>query len=167
MEAIETERLVVRNFLSEDWQALQAMIVAYQASDSARFEPAWPTSDKEMADIAAWFASEDNYLAVFLKAKPELIGLLAIEPRCNLSGQVRNLGYIFHPAFHGQGYAFEACRAIIDYLFAQLQIDSILSGTHPENHYSRRLLQKLALKQLSESEFALSQAEWRAGLPNF
>ena len=64
MISLHTDRLVIRNFRPDDWQALQAVIVAYQASDSARYEDPWPTSDKEVQGIASWFASGDDYLAV-------------------------------------------------------------------------------------------------------
>ena len=117
MNMIETERLDIRNFTADDWQALQDVIIHYQASESAKYEPPWPTSDEEVQGIAKWFASGDDYLCVCLKATGTLIGLLAIERRKDHAEQVRNLGYVFHPAHHGQGYALEGCRAIMGYVF--------------------------------------------------
>ncbi len=101
MNPIETDRLLIRNFTAGDWQALQEVIVRYQASDSARFEPSWPTTDAEIQDIAAWFASGEDYLCVCLKATGAVIGLLATEKREDHGEHVHNLGYVFDPAHQG------------------------------------------------------------------
>lgn len=74
MIAIDTERLQIRNFAAGDWQAFQEVILHYQASDSARYEPPWPTSAEAVQGIAAWFAAGDDYLCVCLKATGKVIG---------------------------------------------------------------------------------------------
>lgn len=54
MIMIETERLCIRNFTPEDWQAIQAVIVHDQASESAKYEPPWPTATEEVQGMATW-----------------------------------------------------------------------------------------------------------------
>ena len=56
MIPIETERLVVRNFTVDDWEALHEMIVQYEASEYAAYDQQWPTSAEEVKGIAEWFA---------------------------------------------------------------------------------------------------------------
>jgi hypothetical protein len=68
MISLETDRLIIRNFSPDDWQELQEMAIQYQASEWARYEDPWPTSDKEVKGMAAWFAGGDDYLAMCLKA---------------------------------------------------------------------------------------------------
>ncbi|MCE7981490.1 MAG: GNAT family N-acetyltransferase [Caldilinea sp. CFX5] len=160
--AIETEHLQLRNFTANDWQGLQEVIVHYQASASAQYEAPWPTAAEEIQGITTWFAGGDDYLCVTLKATGAIIGLLAIERRQDAAGQMHNLGYIFHPAYQGQGYALEGCRAIMGYLFDQLAATAIHTGTHPANEPSVRLLTTLGLKRVNEGEFVLSRAEWQA-----
>jgi RimJ/RimL family protein N-acetyltransferase len=159
MISIDTERLTVRNFRPDDWQQLQEVIAAYQASDEARFEPPWPTSDDDVKGIAAWFSSGDAYLAVCLKPIEQIIGLVAIDPR---EGQERahNLGYVFHPGHGGHGYATEACRAAIAYVFGALGADRILTGTNPENVRSVNLLERLGLHAIGNGEWTLTREEW-------
>jgi RimJ/RimL family protein N-acetyltransferase len=159
---IQTERLIIRNFAPDDWQALQAVVVAYQASDSAQYEDPWPTSDEQVQGIAAWFAGGDDYLAVCLKETEALIGLVAINGRTEQEAAVHNLGYVFHPGYGGQGYATESCRAAMAYLFDELGIESILTGTHPENKRSVALLRRLGLQEVSHGEWALSRQQWLA-----
>jgi RimJ/RimL family protein N-acetyltransferase len=112
--------------------------------------------------MANWFAGGDAYLAVCLKASGTLIGLLAIERRDDAEGKVHNLGYVFHPGYHGQGYATEACRAAMGYLFDELAVDGILTGTHPDNEASVRLLERLGLRAVTRGEYAISREEWSA-----
>jgi RimJ/RimL family protein N-acetyltransferase len=162
MVPFETDRLTVRNFRPDDWQQLQALAIAYRASDAAQYEEPWPTSEEEVVGMANWFAGGDGYLAVCLKASGTLIGLLAIERRDGVEGQVHNLGYVFHPDHYGQGYATEACRAGMRYLFEDLQIDGILTGTHPDNEPSVRLLERLGLKAVTRGEYAISREGWLA-----
>lgn len=162
MVTIETERLRIRNFVADDWRGLQEVIVHYQASDSAKYEPAWPASPEEIQSITSWFATGDDYLCVCLKPNDAVIGFVAVEPRADREQRVHNLGYIFHPAYQGHGYALEGCRAVMAHLFEQLGAAAILTGTHPENEASIRLLLKLGLKQVSPSEYTLSYEDWQA-----
>lgn len=162
MITLETERLQIRNFTAADWPALREVIIHYQASASAQYEPPWPTTPAELQGITSWFAAGDDYLGVTLKATATLIGLLAIERRKDAEEPVHNLGYLFHPAYQGHGYALEGCRAVMRYLFAQLAAVAIHTGTHPANEASVRLLTRLGLRQIKPGEFILTRAEWQA-----
>jgi RimJ/RimL family protein N-acetyltransferase len=160
MVLLTTSRLTIRNFGADDWHALQGMILRYQASEWAKYEDPWPTSDEKMREIANWFASGEDYLAVCLKETGVLIGFIAIGRRQEAEGRIHNLGYIFDPDYSGQGYATEGCRACMDYVFGSLSADGILTGTHPDNTPSVRLLDRLGLKAIGEGEYAISRAEW-------
>ena len=160
MISLETDRLVIRNFSPDDWQALQAVIVAYQASDSAQYKDPWPTSDEKVQGIAAWFASREDYLAVCLKQEGTLLGLVAINRRDDQEAAIYNLGYVFHPGYAGQGYATESCRAAMAYLFDEAGAEDILTGTHPDNKPSVALLVRLGLREIGDGEWTLSKAEW-------
>ena len=138
------------------------MIVAYQSTESSRYEPPWPTSDEELKKITAWFASTDDYLKVELKASGRLVGLLSINRRRELEGRYHNLGYIFHPEAQGYGYATEACRTVISHLFREWRIDGFVTGTHPDNEASVNLLTRLGFHQdrPDVDEYSLSRKDW-------
>jgi RimJ/RimL family protein N-acetyltransferase len=161
MVSLETERLIVQSFAPDDWQALQALIVAYQASDAAQYEDPWPTADDKIVEIVGWFASGDDYLAVYLKESGTLVGLVSIGRREKQEHKIYNLGYVFHPGYTGRGYATESCRAAMGYLFGELGASGILTGTHPDNKPSVALLERLGLHPTGGGEWALSRAEWR------
>ncbi len=162
MITIDTERLTIRNFSPGDWHQLQELAVHYAATQWAQYEPPWPTSDEGVQGMADWFSRGDEYLAACVKATGTLIGLIAIERREGPEQRIHNLGYVFHPAYHGHGYATEGCRAAMRYLFEQLGADGILTGTHPDNTPSVRLLERLGLKEIARGEYSLSRDEWLA-----
>jgi [ribosomal protein S5]-alanine N-acetyltransferase len=162
MISLETERLTIRNFRPDDWQELQVLAIAYQATEEAKFEPPWPTSEEEVQGMATWFSGGDSYLAVWLKETRKLIGLIAIERREGQEQRVHNLGYVFHPGYHGHGYATEGCQAAIAYVFGPLAADEILTGTHPGNQASVALLNRLGLRAIGGGEYAISREEWLA-----
>jgi RimJ/RimL family protein N-acetyltransferase len=56
------------------------------------------------------------------------------------------LGYMLGVPYQHQGYALEACRAILDYARDELGITDVAVNIHPENKPSLRLAEKLGLK---------------------
>ena len=112
--------------------------------------------------MTKWFAARDDFLCVVLKEAGTVIGMLAIERRNDREDHARNLGYIFHPAYQGHGYATEGCRAVMRHVFDEIGADVIHTGTHPANEASVRLLLRLGLKRINDGEFTISRDEWRA-----
>lgn len=147
MNNLETERLVIRNFVAEDWEALLKLVVQYGASEFGAYDHQWPQSPEEIKGVTTWFAGGDSFLAVCLKDTSLFIGFVA----CNPEGEnVYNLGYIFNSDYHGQGYATEACRAVLSYVFEQLRATKMITGTAVVNRASCRLLEKLGFTITSE-----------------
>ena len=175
IDALATERLVIRNFVPDDWEALREMILQYESSEYAAYDHQWPTSEEEIRDVAGMFTKGDSFFVVCLKGE-EFIGFVAL----NGTDVERefDLGYCFNFRYHGKGYATEACRAIIDYAFSRLAAVRVVTGTAAANRPSCRLLARLGMKQTDEStgsfrqtpdgepiefaalSFALSRDEW-------
>jgi RimJ/RimL family protein N-acetyltransferase len=57
-----------------------------------------------------------------------------------------DIGYAFLPQYAGQGYAFEAAKAVLQYAFNHLQKEKILAITLADNASSVKLLQKLGMQ---------------------
>ncbi len=53
------------------------------------------------------------------------------------------VGYAFGKQFRGQGYATEACQAVIDYAFGILRIRRLVTPANSENKGSVALLKRL------------------------
>ncbi len=163
MTTLETERLLIRNFRLNDWQALHEIICQYQSSDLAIYDQQWPTSPEEIKTITEHFANQDSALAVCRKDTGQLIGFVALGAEDEQDQSRFNFGYIFNFHYHGKGYATEACQAVLCYAFDRLQVDKVIAGTAANNKGSCRLLERLGFKMTSES--LCSFAKTRAGDP--
>ena len=78
--------------------------------------------------------------------------------------QRANLGYNLGSSYWKQGYAVEACRAIVDYAFSKGlfgPINRIQAITVPDNMASEQLLEKLGFRR----EAVLQQYGFWKGLP--
>jgi RimJ/RimL family protein N-acetyltransferase len=147
MITIRTKRLVIRNFVFEDWVELQEIIIDKETSEFAVFDHQFPTSDIEVQEIAKWFSQGDNFLAVYLESDRRLIGFIALNGE---TAAEKDLGYCICTAYQRQGYASEACTAVIDYAFYTLGTGRLTSGTANVNHPSCNLLNKLGFKKTAE-----------------
>lgn len=155
---IHTPRLTLRNFAQADWAALLEMILQYEASAVAAYDHAWPLTPAEIQQVVNWFASSDHFLAVCLNTSERFIGLVSLNPEGSADPPEFNLGYIFNSEYHGQGYAAEACRAVLTRAFTQLQAVRILSGTAAQNPASCRLLEKLGFSKTGEQPASFRNA---------
>lgn len=85
--------------------------------------------------------------AIWLVARKEsgtAIGMCGLIKRDTLPGV--DLGYAFLPAWRGQGHAFEAARAVVEYARDTLGLARLLAITSPHNTASGALLEKIGLR---------------------
>lgn len=54
------------------------------------------------------------------------------------------------PAYQGKGYATEAAKAMIDYMFNEVEINGISSGAVKDNIGSCRIFEKLGFEKNGE-----------------
>jgi len=57
-----------------------------------------------------------------------------------------DLGFAFLPAYRGNGYAFEAAQAAIDFAWRRLGLGRVVAITAPDNDDSVRLLERLGFR---------------------
>lgn len=141
MVTIETGRLLIRNFTTEDWQALQAIVLDFQSSPYTDYDFRWPTTDQDLQGICQWLSTGDDFLAVCLKGDSQPVGYVAINSTDD--PMKRNLGYCFHSRAHGKGLAQEACQAVLAHAFKHWGVQAVVSGTAAANGPSVALLRRL------------------------
>lgn len=149
MVTLRTERLLIRRFRPDDWEALEEAIRQYRTSGLAAYDRPWPTASEEIRKVVEWFAAGEAYLAVCLQ-DGTFIGFVSLTP----DGPDLHLGYVFNFRFHGQGYATEACRAALEHAFTALGVAQVVTVTAEANHASRRLLTRLGLRKTGERRLA-------------
>ena len=74
------------------------------------------------------------------------------------------IDYILGRPFWGKGYATEAGQAVMRFGINELKLDTIVGIVHPENMGSQRVLQKLKMAFVEETEYfgmACYKYEWK------
>ena len=99
-------------------------------------------SNDELYDIQYW--------PIFELATKELIGCSGIRP-FNIEEGRWEIGTHLRPKYWSQGYGFEASKAVIDYSFNILKVDTLFAGHHPQNQASEKLLKKLGFQSIGKS----------------
>ena len=131
-----TARLRLRRAMPTDLEAFHEIL-----SDpvAMRFWSSLPHRDLERTR---------EWLDSMLSEGPPLNEDFVIEHQGRLIGKagcwrLPEIGYILHPAYWGQGFAAEACRAAIAHVFASYDLDAITADVDPRNEASLRLLARL------------------------
>lgn len=85
---------------------------------------------------------------------------LATQMRVGMCGLIQretlpapDIGYAFLPAARAKGYAYEACRRVLEFAHAELDLERVLAVTGKTNVASQRLLDKLGFRYLRPARF--------------
>jgi len=151
MPILESERLLLREFVPGDVEALSAML---SDPETMRYYPA----PLDRAGVGEWiernrrrYADAGHGLwAMVLKSSGEVVG------DCGLTRQTVDgvgeieIGYHVRRDLWGQGYAPEAARACRDYGFARLGAEQLISLVRLGNLPSRRVAEKIGMSLWKE-----------------
>ena len=143
-----TNRLTIRQIAPEDWQGLQRIAMDFCRSKYVLYDFPLPTGEEEIKALTKKFAESQLFFAVFCKDSDEMIGYVCFH---NEDGNY-DLGYCFHSAHHGKGYAFESCEAVMGYVAQNHSVKHFTAGTALPNLPSVKLLEKLGFV-LQKTEF--------------
>jgi [ribosomal protein S5]-alanine N-acetyltransferase len=152
MQILETERLLLREFIPEDVAALSLVI---SDPNTMRYYPA----ALDRAGVAEWIArnrrrySEAGHglWAMILKDGGEVIGDSGLTRQTVDGVEEIELGYHVRRDLWGQGLAPEGARACRDYGFNRLGAERIISLVRIGNLPSRRVAEKVGMKLWKET----------------
>jgi RimJ/RimL family protein N-acetyltransferase len=174
---LETERLILRDFVEEDWQR----VLEYQSDPLYLRYNHWTERTPEaMQEFVGWFRDHQvqqprikYQLAVILKSNHQLIGNCGV--RINKAGEFEaNIGYELDPQHWNYGYATEAAHAVVYFGFQHFGVHRIWADCVADNVGSAHVLEKLGMKlegRLREKDyfkgrwwdtliFAILEEEW-------
>ena len=159
---IETERLILREFRKDDWQAMASYWCdpLYQ-----RYYPAMEDAEAIIRSLVSRFiaAQEDDprrtfQLVIERKDDGRMIGNCGI--RINApEHREANIGYELNPDAWGQGFATETATAIVRFGFGELELHRIWAECNAENTGSVRVLTKLGMRR----EARFREHQWFRG----
>ena len=151
---LETTRLVLREFVTEDADALALVL---SDPETMRYYPA----PYDRAGVEQWIARNQRRYAddgvglwaMALKASGEVIGDCGIT-RQQVEGEyLYEIGYHLRRDFWGQGLASEAAVACRDWGFAHLDAGRLISLVRPENLASCRVAKRNGMTIWKEVEW--------------
>lgn len=148
---IETRRLILRAFKESDLDDF----FEYASVEGVGEKAGWhhhqtKEKTKEILDI---FIKEDKVFALVDKEKNKVIGSLGVE-RYGMEKELsefnnyqgREIGFVLSKSYWGQGIMPEAVKAVIDYLFNELNLDFLTCGYYNFNSQSKRVQEKCGFK---------------------
>jgi ribosomal-protein-alanine N-acetyltransferase len=144
MDALQSERLVIRNFNHGDGRDLFEYM---SRADVLTYEPGEPEGEESCHHLAAEHAEADFFLAVCLRDGGKMIGHLFMAQQEPLEYDTWEIGYVFNPAYGKQGYAVEAARILVDWLFAAKRAHRVMACCDPRNAPSWKLLERLGMRR--------------------
>ena len=131
-EIAETEHLLIREFSVEDKTDIFPDI-----STDPDFTQKYIEKMYGICGFGIW--------AVFLKSSRKFIGRAGVFNSSDTQGL--ELGYSIEPEYRNQGYAYEACRAIIGYAEKILGLDFLSAFIDRNNSASIALAKKLGFQE--------------------
>ena len=146
---LKTDRLTIRHIVADDWESIKDIWMDFNATALSQYDKPHDTDDEDVRiRIAKWAVAnkgiEHMFFAICLG--DAVIGYSAF----NIREDGYEIGYCFHSAYHGKGYAKESHIALFDYL-RTLGITRFTAGTALNNIPSVSLLKSLGFS-LIETE---------------
>ena len=141
---IKTDRLTIRHIEADDWKSIKGIWVDFNSSAFSQYDMPHNTDDEDVQRrIAKWAGAnsgtEHMFFAICLG--DTIIGYSAF----NIREDGHEIGYCFHSAYHGKGYAKESHIALFKYL-RTLGITKFTAGTAINNTPSVSLLKTLGFE---------------------
>lgn len=144
----ETARLIVRKFTLDDAPFIMSLLNSptwmqylgdrniHTVADAAQYLTNGP--------LASYAQRGFGLFLVALKDSGAPIGMSGLIKRDGLEDV--DVGFALLPEYTGQGYAYEATKAVLDYGYNTLQLPRIVAIARADNKHSLALLEKLGLK---------------------
>ncbi len=138
---INTERLIIRRVCADDWRAIRQIWAEAAQTEYAQYDSPNDISEESVeARIDRWASFADSSVHMFYAVclKGTVIGYVALHQR----EEGYEIGYCFHTAQHGHGYAKESISALAN-LMKIHGVHIIIARTALNNTPSVRLLSGL------------------------
>ena len=156
---LETERLILREFTKQDLDAHAATlgdeeVMRFIGGKPMNREDAWR---RLLSSVGMWSLIGMGAWAVELKSDRRMVGHVgffqferALDPQ--ILGEPE-MGWIFDRSVHGQGIAFEACSAALDWADRELAPQSYPAIIDLENKPSMKLAERLGFTREADGTY--------------
>jgi len=149
-----TARLLLRTPRLEDAPAIQAIAADPRvARTTASIPHPYPEdgATRFIRHVREVANGEQRNLAIVLRRSRDVIGMIGYEIK---AGEAE-LAYMLSPAHWRQGYATEACRQMIAYIFEATRATAIVARIMADNSASEAVLRKVGFSWQREAAVEL------------
>lgn len=177
---IETDRLTLRRYLETDYDDLLKLQSSPEVTRFLLYDPKTPEQVREslagrLADVPLDADGQALTVAVIERETGRHAGEVTLFMN-SVEHRTGEIGFVFHPDFHGRGYAAEASTELLRIGFEELGWHRIIGRLDHRNSGSAALLGRLGMRQeahfvrneflkgewTDELVFALLAEEWKA-----
>ena len=129
----QTDRLLIKEISLNDMDDLTEIFESNEKTDF--FEPFYNSREEAEEYLSAYINNVYRFYdygiwGVYLQETGKMIGIAGFTPRPGTEDKpVLELGYAVVKSYQGQGYAKEACKAVIDYAQKELEYKKIIKVT--------------------------------------
>ena len=152
---LTTDRLTLRPWRESDLNDFYEYASVDGVGQMAGWNP--HRNVEESKTILSHFIEGKHVFALEYQGK--VIGSLGVEeyneenyPELD-SLKGREIGYVLSKAYWGQGLMPEAVKAVIDWLFNEIQLDFIIVGHFDCNAQSKRVVEKCGFQYIKTTKF--------------
>lgn len=143
MRALETERLLLREFRAADAGDCFAFLSDRETCYlDGGYEPT-PDTEEERQKLTAAFTGQEGRIVVEYKPEGRVAGIIHLMEDHRRRVPAVELGYIISPAYRRRGLAEEALREVIRCCFEERGLAMVTAGAVSCNAPSLALLRKL------------------------
>ncbi len=151
---IETKRLTLRPTEKQDLKTLWEILCIpevnkYYLTCKLNFdwekELPWQIRKLQHAkdeDVFQW--------SIIKKEDKKCMGQISVQTGSTKDNTIRDIGWFIDPSEQRNGYAYEAASDIINYMFKEVEIKAIETGTAVENQASWKLMEKLGFSRRTD-----------------
>lgn len=177
---IETDRLTLRRYLETDYDDLLKLQSNDDVTRFLLYESKTPEEVRDsialrLADVPMDADDQALTVAVILRETGQHVGEVTLFVR-SIEHRGGEIGFVFHPDFHGRGYAAEASVELLRLGFESLGMHRIIGRLDARNTGSANLLKRLGMRPeghfvsneflkgewTDELTFAILENEWNA-----
>ena len=150
-DILETNRCLVRETTVEDVDAFYEL---YKDEEITRYmEPLFENRDEEIEYTKSYIKNVYEFYGfgmwtVVEKTSGKVIGRAGVSYREGY--ELPELGFMIGKEFWRQGYAYEVCLAILDYMYENYETEQIYIFIEPQNSPSIHLAKKLGAEFYKE-----------------
>ncbi|MEW4371747.1 GNAT family N-acetyltransferase [Paenibacillus kandeliae] len=163
MQPIETDRLILRNFITADAPGL------FEYTSDPRvncfLEGKMDTLEDAVAEVQKR-TNDDAHLAVSLKENDALIGELFMMQE-EKESDTFSIGWNFNARYEGKGLARESAEALLHYLFTEKDARRLYAYVEDDNFRSQKLCEKLGMRQEGCMMEFISFTKYADGTPKY